>query len=197
IAEIAENSDVVATADGFGQGGNVTFLVPTDDEGRTVFNLDRLFRIGSGRTEDSDLDFTSEFGAPGTISRSDSTPVEPVVVPDQIDPSDLVDRRCELIASGNASEFSVTGRGGLPTNPGTLLEESPLLEDLGPEPMPVEDDRSEQSLDDAALATNPPEFIQEPQDVLVAEDGSVYLYAETSAHEAVLAHGVAGCQPDS
>ncbi|MDB9528838.1 filamentous hemagglutinin N-terminal domain-containing protein [Oscillatoria sp. CS-180] len=191
-----ENSDIVANAAGNGGGGRIDVILPTDADGRSPFNLEAMFRLQEGRSIESDLDASSELGAPGEVNVAESTPVEPVVVPDQVDPSDLVDRRCELIASGNPSEFSVTGRGGLPTDPGAFLEDSPLLEDFGPDPMPVEDDRSDQSLDDEALAANPPELIQEPQNFRVAEDGSVYLYAETPTNATMPGQGVISCQPN-
>lgn len=173
-----ENSDIVANAVGTGGGGRIDVLLPTDSNGRSVFNLDAMFRLGAGRTIESDLDASSKLGAPGVVNTSEPTAVEPIVIPEEVDPAELIDRRCELIASGGQSEFSIVGRGGLPANPAARLEESTLLEDLGPETV-AEGNSSQVTSDDAALAESPPEIIQEPQNWYVAEDGSVYLYAET------------------
>lgn len=184
FAQLGENSDIVANAVGSNLAANITIEPLGDGRGYVgAFTFaDPKIR---GRTLQSDLDASSQLTVDNgneVVSEGQQTQAEVPTIP--LDSTNLIDRRCELQATGNRSEFSVTGRGGLPTNPSDRLEESPLIDDLGPETMPAgEPQGAEPEMN--AVAASPPNIIRETQGWVQEPDGSIYLYGDaTGAGEA-------------
>jgi large exoprotein involved in heme utilization and adhesion len=172
IAILSENSDIVANAFE-GPGGRI------DATAQRIFGFRQFLKR---RTPESDFTASSEFGIDGVVEIN-----TPLVDPSQgvtelptdlVDPSSLVDRSCRP-GAGSAlnSSFTVTGRGGLPTNPGDALGEEGLLEDLG---TPVAARDEEQGGISAALASpsSPPARIVEAQGWVKRPDGTVILTAQ-------------------
>jgi filamentous hemagglutinin family protein len=123
IASPSENSDISANAIR-GNGGNVTI-----DARGIVGIADR-----EKNTLESDITASSELGIDGTVS-IDSTTIDPnqglIVLPEKIvDASALITTSCGVNEENSAGQFSMTGRGGLPTNPNEVLSSQDLWEDL-------------------------------------------------------------------
>lgn len=123
IASVNENNDVVASADR-GKGGAVEITTQG------------LFGLDAGRAEPrnltNDIDVTSNFGLQGTvtINQLEVAPSQGLVeLPTEI-PNLAVAQICPDQSNPDAtSEFFVTGRGGLPSNPTTPLSGETLLAD--------------------------------------------------------------------
>jgi filamentous hemagglutinin family protein len=167
----SENSDIAATAFS-GNGGRVTVTA------RDIIGLE--FR--DTLTPLSDITANSAIGVDGVteFNRLTDVNVEEGLSPlpvDLADPSSLISRQCELQASANASEFTVTGRGGIPTAPGEAIAADAFLEDLGPDPTAAATDNSNLPQTDtvATHPTPPSDTIREAQGWVQAEDGRIYL----------------------
>ena len=124
IALPAENSDITANAFE-GQGGNIQITA------QTIVGLQPRPTL----TPSSDITASSEFGTDGTIV-IESPDVEPeeglVDLPAQVvDVTRLIAQGCSPNTNYAYSEFSLTGQGGVPTNPAGLLSSHTLLNDLG------------------------------------------------------------------
>jgi filamentous hemagglutinin family protein len=102
------NSDIIASAEQ-GQGGNI------DIETSSLFGIEE--RPLSNST--NDINASSQFGLSGTVEveilEADPSPdsLEIPVEPVQAE----VAQTCQVSSTGNQSEFVVTGRGGLPSEP--------------------------------------------------------------------------------
>ncbi|MEO0985014.1 MAG: filamentous hemagglutinin N-terminal domain-containing protein [Cyanobacteria bacterium J06639_14] len=194
FARLDENSDIVANAVGSNLAANITIESLGDGDG---FVGAFTFNNQQGRTLESDFDASSELTtAEGTTAVAETEITQTEVLPTVLDSSTLIDRRCELIASGNRSEFSIRGRGGLPTDPRDRLNEDTLLEDLGPETTNTDDSQSLEPEDEELLAEQPPAIIQEPQDWVQAEDGSIYLFAEADTPHSAPYPIAQTCEPE-
>lgn len=149
---LRRNSSVSATAAGNGNGGNINinsgFLVAVPQEnsditanavagagGRIQINTQALFGIQprSRLTPASDITASSESGVDGVIAIN--TPdIDPsrgfVVLPtDIVDTSGLVDAGCAAFNGKTGSQFTVTGRGGLPSSPDESLSSDVVWSD--------------------------------------------------------------------
>ena len=175
-ARLEDNSDIVATAEGGSNGGNVTVTGPNG--GPLYVDLSTMFNQDEGRTPESDLDASSELGTPGSteVANTQSTPETPVL--DPIDPTNLVDQRCDLLArrQDDISAFTVTGRGGLPLAPDEQLDGNDLLEDLGPLGIPQSEDNTIDPASTTPSQLSVPEIITEPQGWTITADGRLLLY---------------------
>ena len=170
-AVLSENSDITANAFS-GSGGRVTVTA------RDIIGLEFQDQL----TPNSDITASSTTGADGVTEFNRLTNVDvqeglsnlPI---DLADPSGLINRSCELQSSANASEFSVTGRGGLPSNPTNALDENALVEDLGPTPTHQVNPANPPNGFAANSLDGVPAAIVEPQSWQQQADGSIYLYA--------------------
>ncbi|MBE9004203.1 S-layer family protein [Fortiea sp. LEGE XX443] len=110
VAIPSENSDITANAF-TGSGGRI------DITAQNLFGLQsRPFD-----TPESDITASSEFGINGVvnINTPDVDPSRGVIAlsTNVIDPSQIVDQGCTAFDSSQGSQFTVTGRGGLPASP--------------------------------------------------------------------------------
>ncbi|MFG6093789.1 filamentous hemagglutinin N-terminal domain-containing protein [Leptothoe sp. ISB3NOV94-8A] len=188
-----ENSDIVANAQG--PGGSVDLLA-NNSLGIFIGSrpLREIFTLRSGRSLQSDLDASSELTVDdGTVATGEQQDLPEVTIPDIVDPTDLVDRRCDLLArqQSNRSEFTVTGRGGLPFTPDEQLEGSDLLEDFGPLGSPLDEIPDGSEGDDVSTIPPVPEIIAEPQGWTMTEDGQLLLYGSAENAQSLLS---ASCQ---
>lgn len=122
IAPPQGNSDITANAFE-GQGGNI--IVNTQG----IFGIE--FR--EAQTLFSDITASSQFGRSGNveISTPNVNPSQGLVelVKNPVNPADLV--KVNACSQGQKSEFTITGRGGLPPNPISLLNSDFMLADFG------------------------------------------------------------------
>ncbi|MGA1623707.1 MAG: hypothetical protein ACO36E_13420, partial [Synechocystis sp.] len=138
---LQNESLISATANGFADGGNIIINTPFlisfpssgsngndiiakaffGDGGRITINAIGIFGISEGRAIAgnglSDIDASSEFGAAGIVQINQA--LEPnrglVSLPENVvDPSDLIDQNACRRGKENRSEFTETGRTGLP-----------------------------------------------------------------------------------
>ncbi|MEM6252870.1 MAG: filamentous hemagglutinin N-terminal domain-containing protein [Cyanobacteria bacterium P01_D01_bin.156] len=183
FASLDDNSDIVASAEGLNNAGNVRLIANNDLESIVGLELSSMFNLQSGRTPQSDLDATAELGVDGTVAASSTIEfLQEVPELDIRDPASLVDRRCDLLAANRgsevANEFTVVGRGGLPTTPGENLSEERLIEDLGPV---IEGDAAYQETGSPQTAihadSSPVDIISEPQGWTRTPEGRLVLYA--------------------
>ena len=182
-----QNSDIVANAEG--TGGAVQLLA-NNSLGRFIGSrpLGEIFTLRSGRSLESDLDASSTLTVnDGTVETGEQQDVPEVTIPDIIDPTDLVDQRCDLLArqQNNSSAFTVTGRGGLPLAPDEQLDGSGLLEDFGPLVTP-QNEAIEPADNDASALPSVPEIIAEPEGWAITEDGQLLLYGSAETTEPLL-----------
>ncbi|MBW4566591.1 MAG: filamentous hemagglutinin N-terminal domain-containing protein [Tolypothrix carrinoi HA7290-LM1] len=152
---LRRNSSISTTAgltQSGGDGGNITintpFIVAIDNEdsditanaftgkgGRVNITSQGLFGIEarSQPTPQSDITASSQFGLSGEviINTPDIDPTQGLVeLPTGLtDVSRLVDTSCGAIAGKNGSEFTVTGRGGLPLSPDDFLSSDVVWSD--------------------------------------------------------------------
>jgi filamentous hemagglutinin family protein len=159
LAVPSENSDISANAEG-GRGGNVIIIT----EG--IFGI----QFRELPTDLSDITVSSRFAQSGTftLSRFDSDPQgelvnSPVEV---IDTENLIVRTCDAGGRLTRGEFTITGRGGLPSDPDRILEIRDGLADFGDRPA-TGSTPALHSLD--RTASPPPETIIEAKGWIVRE----------------------------
>ena len=120
------NSDIIANAFE-GNGGSIN-ITTQGLFGFTVKNVDN-----PRQDSRNNITASSRFGSSGT------TNINATVDPAQglgtlpgnlVDPSSLIDRRCDLARTPNASRFVILGKGGLPATARDLLGFAPLWTDL-------------------------------------------------------------------
>lgn len=193
-----EDSDILANAQD-GQGGDIFINSPAF--------LANLFTSGDavpvGRNPGAFAPFRGnnrvDISADSAGGESGQTDLSSLFVSDGlnelpiegVDPTDLIDQRCALLANQERqNHFVVEGRGGLPISPEHPLTETDLVEDLGPEILAVavgslgeevEEAEGGEGVEAPEATTALPEIIQEPQAWVREADGTVYLYAEDSA----------------
>jgi filamentous hemagglutinin family protein len=106
VAVHSENSDIIAT--GFGQAADSNINVKTLGIFGTEFRQQQ--------TQESDIVASGGFGYSGTVIINSSLGL--VELPTLLaDASNIIDTSCAAFANGNSSQFTITGRGGLPPNP--------------------------------------------------------------------------------
>lgn len=162
VAVPMENSDIVANAVE-GNGGNIQIMATG------IFGLE--FR--SELSPLSDITASSQFGVDGVV-QIDTPDLEfdrgIVELPSNLnDPSNQISTGC-LVATNNS--LTVSGRGGLPDNPGTLDSDLATWEDW----RPLE---AEESTDIAAAAVASQTFLEEATNMVVDTNGQVKFVVST------------------
>jgi large exoprotein involved in heme utilization and adhesion len=170
VAVPEENSDIVANAFQ-GRGGNINITA------QGIFGTQFRPRL----TPLSDITASSELGVDGVVAIN-----TPNVDPSQglaelptnlVDATGLVDRSCTPGSGATRSSFTVTGRGGLPSNPTEPLNSDAVLADWVTLDSQPENPPSAAS--DANPSSSPPEQIVEAQGWIKTPDGQVILTAES------------------
>jgi large exoprotein involved in heme utilization and adhesion len=120
------NSDIIANAFE-GNGGSIN-INTNGLFGFTVKNVDNPFT-----DRRNNITASSRFGSSGTTNINNA--VDPsqglgTLPGNLVDPSSLIDRRCDLARTPNASRFIILGKGGLPATARDLLSFAPLFTDL-------------------------------------------------------------------
>ena len=162
VSVLEENSDITANAFS-GSGGRV------DISARDIIGLEFQDEL----TPLSDITASSVIGEDGITEFNRLTNVDVQeglndLPAGLVDPTSLIDQRCDLLTVGNTddigSQFTIVGRGGLPTTPDENLNEETLIEDLGPL---IEDDSAYQETDNTQIESSSNldsvEIISEPQ----------------------------------
>jgi filamentous hemagglutinin family protein len=163
-------SDIIASAQR-GDGGRITIT------GEGIFGIGERPAIPGNRT--NDIDASSQFGNPGQVIRNVS--LDPsrglTQLPSTlVDPSGQINRTCA--ASNRQSQFTVTGRGGLPENPTDLFSPDLVQDDFGTVIPREEDEEIEgQAEGKNDLINHPPKQIIEAQGWIIDEEGNVILTA--------------------
>ena len=191
---LLEDSDVLANAE-FGPGGIITinspaFLATLFDSGQAtpVGRNPGSFAPFRGNNR-VDISADSAAGEAGTVSLPNLVTDEGLneLPIDRIDPSNLIDQRCDLLVSQQTQEdnqFVVIGRGGLPTTPNESLSDESLIEDLGPT---IEGGIAYPIIDDSqqTVAADPDsnsdlglQVISEPQGWARNSEGRLVLYSK-------------------
>ena len=179
---LSENSDITANAFS-GDGGTVTV---------TAFDIIGL-EFQEQLTPFSDITASSTGGGNQGITEFNSLTNVDVqeglndLPASLVDPTSLIDQRCDLLAASSTNDvtnqFTVVGRGGLPTTPGETLNEEALIEDLGPS---IENSIAYQDNDNAQTVissnSDPIEVISEPQGWARTPEGRLVLYAAANSH---------------
>ena len=118
------NNDIVAKASE-GKGGNI------DIEAQNIFGF--VERASQPLNQTNDIDASSDFGTQGTvdINTPDVDPANSITAlpGDVVDPSNQIDQGCAAFDEETASEFRITGRGGLPPSPDQPLNSNTVWED--------------------------------------------------------------------
>ncbi len=172
VAVPSENSDISANAY-TGKGGRIDITT------QGIFGIE--FRDRPTRL--SDITASSEFGVNGVvdINRPDVDPSQGLInLPTEVvDPTTLVDNRCQIASRSTQSEFIITGRGGLPPNPNETLGEEGLLEDLGTPPVVRVGEQDRRYTAQLASPSPPPDRIVEAQGWIIGSNGKVILTAQS------------------
>jgi filamentous hemagglutinin family protein len=185
------NSSISTTAGGTGNGGNMAidtrFLVAVDDSDITANafegnggNID-ITAQGIFRSADSDITASSQLGIDGSV-RLNTPDIDPsrglVNLPsDVVDASRQIDRTCyRPTASGNPSQFIITGRGGLPATLGETTSQEQSLVGLV-SPVPSSGSANESSTPTPNSNSEAP-LPLEAQGWVVDANGDIYLTAQ-------------------
>lgn len=177
VAVPSENSDIVANAFD-GSGGNIKITT------QGIFGIEPRNRS----TPLSDITASSDFGVNGTvqINTPDVNPSRGLIqLPSQVvDAERLIDRRCDPTdQNAQRSSFIVTGRGGLPPNPGDVLRDDALFVDW----VTLNSDSVKKTYPvTAAPNHSTPKPLVEAQGWVVNENGQIILTAQSST---ATAHG--------
>jgi large exoprotein involved in heme utilization and adhesion len=171
VAVPEENSDITANAYE-GNGGRVNITA------QGIFGIE--FR--EDLTPLSDITASSDLGVNGVVE-IDRPAVDPsrgltTLPTDIVDPTGLIDRRCQIESSSATSQFTITGRGGLPPNPNDLLGEEGLLEDLGTPAAVRERVRDGKHTSIPVSPSSLPKRIVEAQGWVISPNGNVILTAQ-------------------
>ncbi len=183
IAVPTENSDIIANAF-LGRGGNISI------DAAGVFGIAERQRL----TPLSDITASSQFGQVGNIgiNRPDVDPQRSLVrLPDEVvDTSNLIVDACRPGGALTRGEFTIRGRGGLPSNPNEGVDNPTGLTELGypntdsfnsqPSPEDRSSSSSEVSPNQNPNETHTPTIV-EAQGWIVNADGNVVLTAQATA----------------
>lgn len=174
VANPFDNNDITANAF-TGTGGNISIQT------EAIFG----FQVVDDLTPFSDISASSQLGLSGTVSidTPETDPTEGLVdLPTAVvDPSGLVSQACighsgEL--ASEISEFTVTGRGGVPTNPTeTLRQDSTLTEWIAHEGQNTSATKPSSRVE-KSKATDSPHPIIEAQGWKTNKKGQLILTAE-------------------
>ncbi|MEQ9359121.1 beta strand repeat-containing protein, partial [Coleofasciculus chthonoplastes] len=168
--EGVNGSDIIASAER-GDGGRITIT------GEGIFGIEERPAIEGNRT--NDIDASSQFGNPGQVIRNVS--LDPsrglTQLPSTlVDPSGQINQTCA--ASNRQSQFTVTGRGGLPENPTDLFSPDLVQDDFGMVIPREEDEEIEGQVDgNNSPISHPPKQIIEAQGWIIDAEGNVVLTA--------------------
>ncbi|MEQ9622808.1 two-partner secretion domain-containing protein [Coleofasciculus chthonoplastes] len=163
-------SDIVAKAEA-GNGGRINLSA------QQIFGIQARPAINGNRT--NDIDASSEFGAQGQVEIT-TLAIDPsgglTELPTQLaDSSRQIVSRCS--ANGMGSEFTITGRGGLPPSPDDALGSNYVLADLGSVVNGEADGGTGETGKTRESATNSAKQIIEAQGWVKLADGTVVLTA--------------------
>ncbi|MEQ9482374.1 hypothetical protein [Coleofasciculus sp. F4-SAH-05] len=142
-----------------------------------VFGIEEQPAIDGNRT--NDIDVSSQFGNPGEVTLNVS--LDPsrglTQLPSTlVDPSGQINRTCA--ASNRQSQFTVTGRGGLPENPIDVLSSNLVQDDFGTVIAREEDEEIEGQVEENnSPISHPPKQIIEAQGWIIDAEGNVVLTA--------------------
>jgi large exoprotein involved in heme utilization and adhesion len=126
VAVPKEDSDIVADADR-GNGGNINITT------QGIFGL----KYRQERTPESDITASSRFGIAGTVNINQLT-IDPSqgltnLPTEVVDASNQIDQTCSAgRGEVGKNQFTITGRGGMPTSPYEMLGEEEALPDVHP-----------------------------------------------------------------
>ncbi len=189
VASPRENSDITASSTN-GNGGNIEITT------KGIFGLQSRDRSSSL----SDITASSEFGIDGIvkINTPEVNPTEKLFKfpTEVINVADLIDRN--FCAVGLDSQFTITGRGGLPYSPDRTIKVDGIWEDWRLEAgsevkksqLPIEEQSS-----NSQIKTIFPSPIIEAQGWIVNAEGKIILTAEPLAIEPKSFNSVvSGCQ---
>ncbi|MEM9485098.1 MAG: filamentous hemagglutinin N-terminal domain-containing protein [Cyanobacteria bacterium P01_F01_bin.116] len=178
IAIPNEDNDIVATAVN-GAGGNIQITAST-----ILGFLERPAITGNST---NDIDASSQFGTDGTviINRPDVEPDEGLANLSEslADKTNQVGESCGTVNTSTTGRFTMTGRGGLPPNPRTALQERRVFADLGDGNQHVELALPE-TLEAAALHSHLSETAQivEAQGWMTGLEGEIILTHQVINH---------------
>ncbi|MGI0487274.1 filamentous hemagglutinin N-terminal domain-containing protein [Pantanalinema rosaneae CENA516] len=171
VAADLENSDITANAF-LGNGGRVEIAT------QGIFGIQFRPRL----TPLSDITASSEFGVAGIVSITTPNldPTQGLAdLPDNpVDASQLVTQSCAPGGSNLATkqgEFIITGRGGLPSAPGDILNPISTWQDFRPLPPTVAQRSPHQQ-----TSPSQPDAIVEAQGWITQPDGQIVLIASTA-----------------
>jgi filamentous hemagglutinin family protein len=170
VAVPKEDSNIAANAHE-GRGGNINITA------QGIFGI----KFREDPTPLSDITASSQFGVNGVV-QINSPGVDPsrgltTLPTDLVDPSTLIDDRCEINRGTAASEFTIIGRGGLPSNPNEPLGEESLLEDLGTSEVVRNGVRRGQETTTLTSSSTSPNQLVEAQGWIIGSDGTIILTA--------------------
>lgn len=176
-----ENSDIKANSQDF-RGGNISIL-----NVQSIFGIEPR-DIGNSNTSDiTATGRTSEESGNIEIDRSDAEPDQNIleVNVDLVDASKLINQNfCKLRGKSN---FTITGRGGLPSSPNTVLDRQSLWEDWRLNPVPKEvtqgkgkKEKIENNIVVTETVSKPVNKIVQAQRAVINEAGEVMLVADAA-----------------
>ncbi|NJN12171.1 MAG: S-layer family protein [Richelia sp. RM1_1_1] len=135
----APDGFVVALNDKNSNNGNDIVAKASEGKGGAI-NINTLGRFGFSESTSqngngtNDIDASSDSGDPGevTLNTPDVDPASGLnsLPENPIDPSKQIDQGCAAFNEDTASEFKVTGRGGLPPSPDQPLSSDAVWEDI-------------------------------------------------------------------
>lgn len=165
VAPAQENSDIIANAF-LGNGGNINI---------TATGLYGI-KFRDNLTSFSDITASSQFGQSGIVDiNSPDVDVSQGLVDlptNPIDTSKLIAQN--ICNEGKASEFIVTGKGGLPPNPTGILTQETIIVDLG------------ESLSGQNTENNNIETLNQIKGWQVTNNGDIFLTETTSTENLIV-----------
>ncbi|MEH2002267.1 MAG: filamentous hemagglutinin N-terminal domain-containing protein [Nostoc sp.] len=194
----AQISTTAGTAQAGGNGGNITINAPsgfivavpsensditanayTGSGGRVDIRAFGIYGIQprSNPTSLSDITASSEFGISGTVELNtpDIDPNSGLVNLPTVPVDTQVAQTCQAGGSLAKSSFTITGRGGLPPNPGEALNTDAVQVDLVT--LNPKGDRGDRSFVPSKITTPAPEPIIEATGLALNQKGEVVLTA--------------------
>lgn len=188
--QLRHNSDITTRASGTGNGGNIdinTDLLVALENSEIIANAFagrggniQIATQGLFKSQNSKITASSDFGVNGVvdIQTPDLDPSKGLVTLPQevVDVTGLVAQGCSASQKSAASEFIVTGRGGLPPNPTSTIMSETVLADLGTDMVPTASNDSRRAISTAQTSPSPTRIV-EAQGWVVNQNGQVWLTA--------------------